>query len=217
MIATPDPTAAPEVLSQQRRLLSPGSVLARLIIAVTGLLFMMGAFAGYNDARGAAPMDRADWILTAIAATAAIGLMWLIIDTLRRRDPGDGPMPPRERFSNRVLAGSAVVGMLIAAGVQFDQLAVMLTTATLPLWAAGAAALVLLVAAPAVTIWWMRGIDELERDAYVSGGNVAAHVMLFGIPALWIASRTGLIGFRPEIVLTLASLIWCAVWLRSKY
>ena len=220
MIAPPEPLPASasrrNPAAPARRPLSAANVLIRLIVGVIGLLFLAGGFAGYNAARGGAPMDRADWVVAGVGALLLAGLLWLMIDGWRRRERGDGPMPPRERFSNLVLAGSAGIGLLFAVAVQFAPPSAISADAPLPLWGAALGLIGLLVVAPAITIWWLRGIDELERGAYVAGGNVAAHVMLFGIPAAWLASRTGLIDFRPDIVLGLATVAWTMVWLRSK-
>lgn len=156
-------------------------------------------------------------IILGVLAAGIIGALWVIVNSLRRRSVNDGPAPARERFSNRVTLASVALGIIVGvAGATFD-VGDDFTAGTLDPRLAIALAALSLIAAPLMTFWWLRRVDEHERNAYNAGAAATGHFLLFVGPAWLALDSAGLLAFDLIIFITIASFIWVFIWMRRRF
>lgn len=193
------------------------------LLAVFGIALLAGVNAGYFEAymeQGGGPLAPTGWALILVDVLVAGALAWWLAAYIRARRTAE-PVPPRERRSNLILIGSAVAGVATA----IVMIAASGADAPVRLWNGpilpGAAILLAVawgVLAPAVTLWWLRIIDEHERDGYRLGAETAGHALLMAAPVWWLLWRGGFLP-PPDIVLLIVgyAFIWSGVWAVRKY
>ena len=194
----------------------------RLVGALFGLVFLIGVGSGYWNAASDHPLRAVDYGIMALIGGFGLWLLAMLVRTVRIMAGGLADMPRRERFSTRFTVGSLMIGALLGMGYAFvDEARPALLVDSDGQWtplAAITAALLWGVGGTIGTLFWLRRVDEHERDAYLDGANWAAHALLFAMPVWWMLWRAALVP-PPDVMLCLiaASLLWFAVWLRRKY
>ncbi len=154
--------------------------------------------------------------LLALAVVASIATAWQAWRFYRRAT--GGPMAKSERRSLSVMSLAAPLGM-------FAGFAAVLTGGDASLFGAGpipaATAVILSLAAlgaVAISIYWVRSIDEHERRAHLLGAEAGIFAFMTLAPVWWFCARAGLLPpVDPLGLYLVTTLPYILVWLRHRY
>lgn len=133
---------------------------------------------------------------------------------------------PRERRSNAILLGAALLGVAIAIALALSgsatgphRLSDNILHAAIPPVLAMILAIVVAIIVPLLSEYWARKVaDEQEMSAVRDGAYFAFYVYGCGAPAWWLLSRGGLAPAPDGIIIYYATiLVFSVVWLWKKY
>lgn len=186
------------------------------LLAIGAIAFAIGMIAGANEAGG--PHGVGFYIALALAALILAGAVWL---TLRILPAYSLPRSPRMRQGRLLLYASALMGVIIGAGVTLlqggDPRGVVSGVEPIPQALAWLLVLGLIVSL-VLSIRWHRLLDEHERAAYDFGAVVAIYVYFTLSVGWWILSRAALVPAPDGVVIfVLTTVCWMLGWLIRRF
>ena len=215
---------------QKVREADPRRPMIWIALAAIATIFMAAALHGVIDVSiEKGNLFSATNITTMVVLLGFIGALiyaqWRWMKMVRN---GSEPLTKRETLNRNYYLILGVLGALTGAGMiillnpskKLSLLDILIFNNTpVPLIFAIFFVVMWSIITPFITcLWYNRAIDEQEATAYRDGGNYAAHVYIFTVPAWWMLWRAEIL---PEpngiVIFFIFSLIWSVVWLWKKY